>query len=383
MSTPINLVFKKGHDYLFAYCKHDGNSICDNLKRASYSDLEFIYNEINSRKNLENTYIDSIYGTIGDKDAETEGVVSFHTGKSIENAIVRFRADNGLIKKSIRDIVKYIENTQDIELFDCGWWTVWVDFDAEMVAGGDDVTKLPKFKPMKKKDFYTRSDSTLYDINRGSEYEDHFTKMGMRGVEMDNDSGYDGMEESMNISVAKQILKENGYQLVDEALEGPATSKQLWTLYKLTKKDYRGQDLSKEDAFKMIGDLLKNKDNGSKEKETVKKTPKTAKPKINDNPLVKVGEIYRFSFGYDMTINQYYKVLSTKGKRAQVVEIGKKWVKGDPGYTGEVVSDPDNEVDEPITALIKDDGTIRVKMFGRYHTAYRDNGSPSYENHMD
>lgn len=387
MSTPINLVFKKGHDYLFAYCNHDGNSICDNLKRASYSDLEFIYNEINSRKNLEHSYIDSIYGTIGDKDAETEGVVSFHSAKTIENAIVRFRADNGLIKKSIRDIVKFIENTQDIDLFDCGWWTVWVDFDAEMVAGGDDVTKLPKFKPMKKKDLYTRSGSTSYDPNLGKEYKDHFTKMGMRGVEMDNDSGYDGMEESMKFSEAKKILNESGYQLIDEALEGPATSKQLWTLYKLTKKDYRGQDLSKEDAFKLIGELLKNKENGSTEKkEEVKKAtkkPKAAKPGINDNPLVKVGDIFSFSFGYDMTINQYYKVLSTKGKRAQVVEIGKKWVSGDPGFTGEVVPNPDNEVDEPTTALIKDDGNIRVKMFGRYHTAYPDSGKPSYENHMD
>ena len=202
-----------------------------------------------------------------------------------------------------------------------------------------------------------------------------------------NDDG-DELGESMEMefSEAKQILNESGYQLVDEALEGPATSKQLWTLYKLTKKDYRGKNLSKQDAFKMIGDLLKNKENGSTEekKETpVKKTPKAAKPKINDNPLVKVGDIFSFSFGYDMTINQYYKVLSTKGKRAQVVEIGKKWVKGSPGYTGEVIPDPDNEVDEPTTALIKDDGNIRVKMYGRYHTAYPDNGSPSYENHMD
>ena len=191
----------------------------------------------------------------------------------------------------------------------------------------------------------------------------------------------------MRFDEAKQILNESGYQLIDEALEGPATSKQLWTLYKLTKKDYRGQDLSKEDAFKLIGELLKNKENGATEKkEEVKKAtkkPKAAKPGINDNPLVKVGDIFSFSFGYDMTINQYYKVLSTKGKRAQVVEIGKKWVSGDPGFTGEVVPNPDNEVDEPTTALIKDDGNIRVKMFGRYHTAYPDSGKPSYENHMD
>lgn len=216
-------------------------------------------------------------------------------------------------------------------------------------------------------------------------YGNFYDRLTDKVVYINDDGDEIGESMEMEFSEAKQILNESGYQLIDEALEGPATSKQLWTLYKLTKKDYRGQDLSKEDAFKLIGELLKNKENGSTEnKETpVKKAPKTAKPKINDNPLVKVGDIFSFSFGYDMTINQYYKVLSTKGKKAQVVEIGKKWVSGDPGYTGEVVPVPEREIDEPITALIKDDGNIRVKMYGRYHTAYPDSGKPSYENHMD
>lgn len=217
-------------------------------------------------------------------------------------------------------------------------------------------------------------------------YGNFYDRLTDKVIYVNDDGDEIGESMEMEFSEAKQILNESGYQLIDEALEGPATSKQLWTLYKLTKKDYRGQDLSKEDAFKMIGELLKNKENGSTETKNetpVKKTPKAAKPKINDNPLVHVGDIFSFSFGYDMTINQYYKVLSTKGKRAQVVEIGKKWVKGSPGYTGEVIPDPDNEVDEPITALIKDDGNIRVKMYGRYHTAYPDSGKPSYENHMD
>lgn len=213
-------------------------------------------------------------------------------------------------------------------------------------------------------------------------YGNFYDRLTDKVIYVNDDKDEIGESMEMEFSEAKQILNESGYQLIDEALEGPATSKQLWTLYKLTKKDYRGKDLSKEDAFKMIGELLKNKENGSTEKEEVKK-PKAAKPGINDNPLVKVGDIFSFSFGYDMTINQYYKVLSTKGKRAQVVEIGKKWVKGGPGFTGEVIPDPDNEVDEPTTALIKDDGNIRVKMFGRYHTAYPDSGKPSYENHMD
>ena len=216
-------------------------------------------------------------------------------------------------------------------------------------------------------------------------YGNFYDRLTNKVVYINDDGDEIGESMEMEFSEAKQILNESGYQLIDEALEGPATSKQLWTLYKLTKKDYRGQDLSKEDAFKMIGELLKNKENGSTEnKETpVKKAPKTAKPKINDNPLVKVGDIFSFSFGYDMTINQYYKVLSTKGKKAQVVEIGKKWVSGDPGYTGEVVPVPEREIDEPITALIKDDGNIRVKMYGKYYTAYPDSGKPSYENHMD
>ena len=216
-------------------------------------------------------------------------------------------------------------------------------------------------------------------------YGNFYDRLTDKVIYVNDDGDEIGESMEMEFSEAKQILNESGYQLIDEALEGPATSKQLWTLFKLTKKDYRGQDLSKEDAFKMIGELLKNKENGSTENEEtpVKKEPKSVKPKINDNPLVKVGDIFSFSFGYDMTINKYYKVLSTKGKKAQVVEIGKKWVSGDPGYTGEVIPDPDNEVDEPITALIKDDGNIRVKMYGRYHTAYPDSGKPSYENHMD
>ena len=202
-----------------------------------------------------------------------------------------------------------------------------------------------------------------------------------------NDDGDEiGESMEMEFSEAKQILNESGYQLIDEALEGPATSKQLWTLYKLTKKDYRGQDLSKEDAFKMIGELLKNKENGGETKEAAPTKKAVRKPKakkVEENPLVKVGDVYGFSFGYDMTINQFYKVLSTKGKKAQVVEIGKKWVSGSAGYTGEVVPDKDNELEEPTIALIRDDGTLRVKMFGRYHTAYREDGSPRYENHMD
>ena len=108
-------------------------------------------------------------------------------------------------------------------------------------------------------------------------YGNFYDRLTDKVIYVNDDGDEIGESMEMEFSEAKQILNESGYQLIDEALEGPATSKQLWTLYKLTKKDYRGKDLSKEDAFKMIGELLKNKENGSTEKEEVKKTPK--KPK--------------------------------------------------------------------------------------------------------
>lgn len=47
--------------------------------------------------------------------------------------------------------------------------------------------------------------------------------------------------------------------------ELPATKKQTWTLFTLTKKDYRNSGLTMEEASKMIGSLLANKPNRDKE----------------------------------------------------------------------------------------------------------------------
>lgn len=189
----------------------------------------------------------------------------------------------------------------------------------------------------------------------------------------------DEKNESMDFSEAKQILNESGYQLIDEALEGPATSKQLWTLFKLTKKDYRGQDLSKEDAFKMIGELLKNKD-----KKVVE--PKNKKVKIaqdDSNSPVKIGEIYHRSWGYSKCINTYFKVLGVKGKKARVVELDKKAVSGSL-MQGRVVpvETPRSNAEETI-AMIKDDGTLRIKLYSNYETYRKWDGQSDFEDHMD
>jgi len=42
-------------------------------------------------------------------------------------------------------------------------------------------------------------------------------------------------------------------------MENQATKKQLWTLFCLTKKDFRNTKLTKEEASKMISELLANK----------------------------------------------------------------------------------------------------------------------------
>ena len=191
---------------------------------------------------------------------------------------------------------------------------------------------------------------------------------------------YDGaeLEESMKFNEARQILNENGYQLIDEALEGPATSKQLWTLFKLTHKDYRGQDLSKQAASDMIGELLGKKKNG----DTTSKPRKA--PASDENSPVKVGEIYHRSWGYDMCINTYYKVLMVRGKKATVVELGKKVISGSL-QQGKVVPDEKNRETKTTIALIKPDGSLRIRFMGdgNYETYHKWDGQPDYEDHMD
>ena len=201
----------------------------------------------------------------------------------------------------------------------------------------------------------------------------------------------DEIEESMQLSEAKEILKENGYRLIteesyelDEALEGPATSKQLWTLFKLTKQDYRNKNLSKEDAFKMIGELLDKKKNGETTTKPTNVNKATPKAPDADSP-VKIGEIYHRNWGYSMCINDYYKVIDVKGKKALVVELPKKAISGDLTQGKVVPVDVENPSrNEAVLALIKPDGTLRIKnSIHKYETFHQWDGEPDWEDHWD
>lgn len=196
-----------------------------------------------------------------------------------------------------------------------------------------------------------------------------------------------------------QILKLQGYRvvlnesiLIDEAINNPdepATKRQLWALFCMTKKDYRNENLTKGEASELISKLMAEK-NGEKSNvtATTKKRAVSKKPEPEIEGI-KVGDIFHYHFGYSMSLNSYVKVKAIKGKKAIVAEVGKKCVEGSL-MQGRVVADPNKEDKQTMTALIKNDpyyeGQICLRvpfLGGKYETFRKWDGSPDYEDHMD
>lgn len=198
----------------------------------------------------------------------------------------------------------------------------------------------------------------------------------------------DSFDEVVDLEEATSLLESAGYRVVrnevlDEAInnpDDPATSRQLWALFCITKKDYRGKGLTKQQASDLIGEL-----NSGKKIED--KTTDEKNQKEDENALVKVGDIYHRHWGYDMSINTYYKVLNVKGKKAEVIELAKKAIKGSL-MQGEVVpvdDTPRSKNTQTTIALIKPDGSLRIRFMGDgdYDTYHKWDGKPDYEDHMD
>lgn len=211
--------------------------------------------------------------------------------------------------------------------------------------------------------------------------------------DIDNDFGVRQFEDPDDLEESISLLESAGYRVVrnevlNEAInnpDDPATSRQLWALFCITKKDYRGKGLTKQQASDLIGEL-----NSGKKIEDVAAT-KEKKPvknqKEDENALVKVGDIYHRHWGYDMSINTYYKVLNVKGKKAEVIELAKKAIKGSL-MQGEVVpvdDTPRSKNTQTTIALIKPDGSLRIRFMGDgdYDTYHKWDGKPDYEDHMD
>lgn len=170
MSTPMNLVFKNGTDYLFAYCRHDGNSNVERLKSASVSDLKFIYDEIMKYKDVPGIFITHIANNLAHDDEPDQGTIAFDTWGDMdddERLIIAFRGDSSIINKSMDEIYDYIQNTTDYHPLDIGGYTFYVDFDREKVAGTTHYKRSPRFIPMKqRKDAYRHYPSAHFDWNR-------------------------------------------------------------------------------------------------------------------------------------------------------------------------------------------------------------------------
>lgn len=196
----------------------------------------------------------------------------------------------------------------------------------------------------------------------------------------------------MTLNEAKEFLNQTGYELIDTIInedisnpDEPATKKQLWALFCMTKKDHRDEGLTKGQASELISKLMAEK-NGKK----TTRTNKTTKPEPTIEGIA-VGDVFTHHYGYSMCLNAYVKVKSITGKKATVVEIGKDVVSGSL-MQGRVKPNPDVEGEETYVALIRkdkyNDGNVILRVpsngGGRYET-YRkwDGKSTDYEDHMD
>ena len=141
--------------------------------------------------------------------------------------------------------------------------------------------------------------------------------------------------------------------------------------------------------FPTIEDM-KKKINGSisnlmshEERKAERKVERKEKLAKLDVSQVKVGDIYRWSGGYNCTRNSYVKVISVKGKKCEVAELPKYQVDGD-WMNGNVAPVIDANWEKTITMAMRPaySGGVCLR---NTKTSYRDdyykwNGKPDWEN---
>lgn len=101
---------------------------------------------------------------------------------------------------------------------------------------------------------------------------------------------------------------------------------------------------------------------------------------------VKVGDIYYTSWGYDMTIINFFQVIGVTAKRAKLKEIGSKIVEGSAGYSGKVIPVKDSFKENAkiiTTGTISVDGKSTNLKNCDGHMGYEYEDRPLYFNHMD
>ena len=106
---------------------------------------------------------------------------------------------------------------------------------------------------------------------------------------------------------------------------------------------------------------------------------------------IKVGDVLECSWGYSMTLVEFYKVTKIVSPcKVEIVELGHKMVpdSADRGGGSYRLPDMDSEIGEPITKIVSQSGW--EKQEGSYHITINDsvklrpwNGRPCYFNDWD
>jgi hypothetical protein len=96
---------------------------------------------------------------------------------------------------------------------------------------------------------------------------------------------------------------------------------------------------------------------------------------------LKVGTVLVSSWGYSMTIVDYYKVKQIKGNKITIVELNNVYPNNDNGsLSGSKVIAGDQECGEPKTYMIRGGQSLKISS-SQY--AYIWDGTPNYENRND
>ena len=175
-----------------------------------------------------------------------------------------------------------------------------------------------------------------------------------------------GKEENNILVNMEQFINENtGSVIFFDNIPVTYSQQQISTQAKMYKQPYKQSQK----------DLTKHTDNPLV-KDYSNKGTKTAQD-------VQVGDILYTSYGYDMTLVDFYKVIERKNASIKIQLLNYQVVDGNGYGSGKVVPLPspaqDSEVDGKIFRLSKNYGVCKI---GGKTARYWD-GTPMYYNHMD
>lgn len=167
------------------------------------------------------------------------------------------------------------------------------------------------------------------------------------------------------------------------------TNLSCW-IYRLTKKARWGMKLEARFMFKSKDELAEKIDNFSKRvieiqnyKEARRLKNLADNKRMRDEAInnVKVWDVFKSSYGYDMTINEFYQVTDIKGKKVTVRRIWTKTTYWDDWFTGNQKPVLNKFIGDAESYIISPCGWIKVS---DYRHAFKCNpDSEHYFNYLD